>query len=740
VRLKDLLAYEDIVIQCHNDPDADAIASGFAVYAYLKSQGKAPRLIYAGHNIIRKTNLLMIIEDLQIPIEHVEKLERPELLIMVDCQYKGGNTTVFDADHIAVIDHHRICTELPELAQVDSKLGACATLIWKMLKAEGFAVRHNRELSTALYYGLYTDTSGFTEIAHPLDKDLRDEAEFDTLLMTKYRNANLSLEELEVAGAAILKTDYMDEYRAAIVKTGFCDPNVLGIISDFVLAVDAIDISIVFNVQPGGVKISVRSCVKEVKASELAEALCDGIGSGGGHLVKAGGFIQMDLLTEQYLVYCRANGCVPRMEPDITGRTEQPTASGIKAVLEHRFCAYMDNTDIVYAEDCKMDGDDVNEYYGRPIAWGYIRATDLLPEGTEVNIRTIQGDMHTVIGRDVILVIAPKGGLFLRREKDFLEQFRIYPEWKFRLNEVEYAPTIKNLETDRILSPVEQAMVCVPNGRRVICARQLTRKVKLFREDDPNQEYQLGRVGDYLMDSSDLLHGIRIMKKDLFEQLYYTADQKKEQQVVVFDLDGTLLDTLWDLKEAVNAALTAENMPLCTLEQVRQYVGNGVRKLMIRAVPEGENNPRFENAFAVFKEYYAKHCLDHTCPYPDVVFLLKELKQQGIRTAIVSNKLDSAVKELCTRFFEDYVEAAIGETPELARKPAPDMVNRALEELGVDKSQAVYVGDSEVDIQTAANAGLDCISVTWGFREKSFLRAHGAKTFVQSPLELLNLI
>jgi phosphoglycolate phosphatase len=161
---------------------------------------------------------------------------------------------------------------------------------------------------------------------------------------------------------------------------------------------------------------------------------------------------------------------------------------------------------------------------------------------------------------------------------------------------------------------------------------------------------------------------------------------------------------------------------------------------MIRAVPGGEDNPRFEKAFAAFTAYYKEHCLDYTKPYPDVLHLLEELKLLGIHTAIVSNKLDPAVKELHNRFFKDCVEAAIGETAQIARKPAPDMVNQALAELSVTPEQAIYVGDSEVDLETAKNAGLSCVSVTWGFREESFLREHGAKTFIQTPLELLNLL
>lgn len=739
MRLRDLLEFDEIVIQAHDNPDADAIASGFAVYRYLKDNGKEPEFIYGGRNFIRKTNLVMMIEDLNIPIHHVENMKPPQLLLMVDCQYDGGNSAVFPAENVAVIDHHRISTELPELSRVQTHLGACSTLVWSMLKAEGYDIRHNREMVTALYYGLYTDTSGFTEIVHPLDKDLRDETEYDKLLMQKYRNANMTLEDLEVAGAALLHSDYLDAYRVAIVKSAPCDPNVLGIISDLILEVDAVDLCIVFNVQKGGVKISVRSCVEEVKASELAAELCKGIGSGGGHVGKAGGFIQMDHLTKEYLAFCEQQNFSPRMEYDEEGINKQPTASGIKAVIEQRFREYMDDTDILYADECRLNVLNAKSFCPRMIPWGYVPLTDLLPEGTPVTVRTVHGDVNATVQEGIILTVGPRGEIYFRRETEFRKQYRIYPEWDFHLADAEYEPIIKASGSETVIIPLDFAKVCVPKGNKVVYAKQLDRKVKLFKEGDAKL-YSLGRVGDYLLDSTDQLNGIHIMKKERFEKTYRMAKQQEEIKAVIFDLDGTLLDTLEDLKEAVNAALLSMNMPVCTLEQVRHYVGNGVRRLMQRAVPDGENNPKFEETFAAFKEFYGGHCLDHTKPYPNVLELLQELKERGVKTAIVSNKLDSAVKELDKRFFGGYTTTAIGERENVARKPAPDMVNEAVAVLGTERSKTLYVGDSEVDIMTAENAGLSCISVTWGFRSEKFLKKNGAKTLIQTPLDLLYLI
>lgn len=740
MRLRDLLNYDNIVIQCHDNPDADTIACGFGVYLYLKSKGKEARLVYGGQNVIRKSNLVMMVQELHIPLVHVDYLRKPELLVMVDCQYRSGNAAVFEADNIAVIDHHRISSELPEMSAVNSKLGACSTLIWKMLKRENFNVQENRELSTALYYGLYMDTGSFTEIVHPLDKDLRDEARFDQKIMRKLRNANMSLDELGIAGAALLNTDYLEEYRAAIVKVARCDPNVLGMISDLVLEVDAVDICVTFSVQPEGVKYSVRSCVKEVKANELASELCKGIGSGGGHLEKAGGLISMDLMTEEYLQFCKEHHFRPRMEYDAEGRNEQPAASGIKSVLEQRLRIYMENTDIIYSDECRLDMHNATCYCRRSVPWGYVCSADLFKGDTPVNVRTMKGDLKTEAGLNIVFIIGPRGELFFRKEEEFRKEFRVYPDWNFTLRETEYAPTIKNMHNGQVIALMDTARVCVPKGNLILHARQLERKVKLFQDKAADQPYTLGRPGDYLVDSCDEVNGIRIIKKELFEEIYRETGKKEKQKSVIFDLDGTLLYTLEDLKEATNAALAANGMPLCTLDQVRRYVGNGVRMLMIRAVPGGESNPLFERTFSDFKEYYGLHCLDHTKPYPDVLHLLQELKERGVKTAIVSNKLDSAVKELDERFFKGYTTAAIGEMENVARKPAPDMVNKALKLLDSSREEAVYVGDSEVDIKTAENSGLSCISVTWGFRDISFLKENGAKTLIQRPMELLYLI
>lgn len=215
---------------------------------------------------------------------------------------------------------------------------------------------------------------------------------------------------------------------------------------------------------------------------------------------------------------------------------------------------------------------------------------------------------------------------------------------------------------------------------------------------------------------------------------------RQKIDTVIFDMDGTVLDTLQDLADAVNAALKAFAMPERTIDEVRSFVGNGVRRLLELSVPDGFANPRFEEVFAKFREYYGVHCNDKTKAYDGILPLLRELEKEGYGLAIVSNKLDSAVKELNEIYFEGIVKVAIGEVEGIAKKPAPDMVEKALRELGKTKETAVYVGDSDVDLMTARNVGLPCISVLWGFREEGFLKEQGARYFAKAPAEIPKLI
>lgn len=211
----------------------------------------------------------------------------------------------------------------------------------------------------------------------------------------------------------------------------------------------------------------------------------------------------------------------------------------------------------------------------------------------------------------------------------------------------------------------------------------------------------------------------------------------REYDTYIFDLDGTLLDTLTDLAASCNYALLQHGMAQRTIDEVRMFVGNGVKKLMERAIPDGLANPQFDEVYQCFRQHYLKHGLDHTAPYPAVLPMLAELKRRNKKIAVVSNKFYRATEELCKHFFDQYVEVAIGEREGIKKKPAPDTVLEALAQLGVTGDNAVYIGDSDVDIATAYNCQLPCISVLWGFRDKDFLLRSGATTLIKTPEELL---
>lgn len=211
-------------------------------------------------------------------------------------------------------------------------------------------------------------------------------------------------------------------------------------------------------------------------------------------------------------------------------------------------------------------------------------------------------------------------------------------------------------------------------------------------------------------------------------------------KAVIWDLDGTLLNTLDDLAASVNAALAMNGMSLRSTEEVRAFVGNGIRNLMMRAVPGGEANPAFDKALEDFTRHYGAHSRDRTRPYDGILEMLDRLSAAGVKHAIVSNKIDFAVKELSRAYFGERMCAAIGDDPSRARKPAPDSVFAAMREMGVTAQETVYVGDSDVDVLTARNAVVPCVAVLWGFRDEACLRAAGAERLARTPDELREII
>lgn len=212
------------------------------------------------------------------------------------------------------------------------------------------------------------------------------------------------------------------------------------------------------------------------------------------------------------------------------------------------------------------------------------------------------------------------------------------------------------------------------------------------------------------------------------------------KKAVLFDLDGTLLDTLQDLMDSVNVTMEKFGYPTHEYAAIRSFVGNGVKKLVERAMPKGEIEEHFDAVYSEFKAYYELHMEDRTAPYAGICEMLAALRQEGWKLAVVSNKFDSGVKALVQKFFGEFIPVAIGESETVRAKPAPDAPLAALAALGVTAGEALYVGDSDVDILTAKGAGIEDVSVTWGFKDRDFLKERGAGHLVDTPEELLALL
>ncbi len=496
LRLRDLLSFSDIVIQCHDNPDADALASGFTLKWYLKKHGIDARFIYGGKFAVSKSNLVLMTDTLEIPAEFVTELEKPELLVTVDCQYGESNVTRFEAENIAVIDHHQVSGTLPEMSEVRSNYGSCATVLYELLKNEGIDINEDEDIATALYYGLMTDTNGFAEISHPADKDLRDLAQYKSTDIILFKNSNLSREELVIAGDALRSARYNEQYKYSIVEAQPCDPNILGIISDMLLEVDSINTCLVYSILPFGVKISIRSCVKEVKASELAGYIAQGLGGGGGHLVKAGGFLKKDLIEKMGTEYVRDE---------------------LEELLDGRMESYFVESQIVYAGVKEEDVSGLKLYTKNEVKVGYVDVSKFAKPGTKLLIRTLEGDVDIVVEEDVYIIVGVEGEIYPCKKKKFENSYRVIDEpYEFP---GEYPPSVIDSVSGQRFELLPNTKSCVAGGGGGIYARQLTNRVKVFTTWDPDK-YYLGVPGDYLAVRTDDLSDIYIIAKDIFAKTY----------------------------------------------------------------------------------------------------------------------------------------------------------------------------------------------------------------------------
>lgn len=499
MKLKDLHKYNEIVIQMHDNPDADAIGSGFAVYRYFEKLGKKVRLVYGGSFKITKSNMVILIESLNIPVEYVEELNNPELLLTIDCQYGEGNVTRFDAQNIAMIDHHNTGRISDDMCEIRSYIVSCSTVVYDMLRKEGEDVNHDKDVATALYYGLYMDSNALSELRHPLERDMLDDLVYNKALILRLINSNFSITEMETAGMALLRYNYDEHKRVSIIKAKECDPNILGVIGDFLLQVDTIDVCVIYNECPGGYKISIRSCVVEVAANDLAQFLTAEIGNGGGHNGKAGGFISKKQFEAKY------NGL------------------GIEFYFPHRVAKYYDSYDVIYAENGLEDYTGFAIYQKKPIKCGYVKLTDVIPKGVEFRLRTFEGDAFLISSPDIYVMIGTMGEVYPIEKVVFERKYQALDE-KFG-EDFDYVPTIRDLNTNTAYDLDGHFRACISTERSRVHAKKLDKPAKVFTKWDYDK-YMVGEPGDYICYMDDDGKDAYIVKAEVFNNIYEKLEEK----------------------------------------------------------------------------------------------------------------------------------------------------------------------------------------------------------------------
>ncbi len=483
-----------VAIQTHDNPDPDALASGFCLWSFLRSRGCEADFFYAGPRRVTKPNLIQMIVSLNIPIRHTPEPEPVDgLLVTVDCQHGAGNVTSAPAGRVATIDHHIVERTPPELADIRPYLGGCSTLVWKLSADEGF--RPDSALATALYYGLYCDSGGFAEMPHPLDRDLRDTLQPNRRIVKKLIRSNLSLDDLTLAAASLNGLKYNPAGRYALIAAPPCDPNLLGFIGDLAMQVDSIDLAVAHSpAGASGEKFSVRTSARGHRAPELAAWLtAGGVGSGGGHGEKAGGFINAGAFRRRH------------------GRNLD------REYFAERLDAYLGAYRVVERDElATWNPGGMARCEKLPVELGYVPCRGLFPEGARLHIRTLEGDIAICAGDDICIMIGSAGEVYPIRRARFEAVYRDLGH-AFHM-ETEYPPTVLDSGAGRRVSLLEHARACEGRGGKVL-ARQLDGGLKIFTAWD-DDSYLRGEPGDWLVRPEGDDADYYIVSAALFPKLY----------------------------------------------------------------------------------------------------------------------------------------------------------------------------------------------------------------------------
>ena len=510
-----LLDYHYVLIQCHDNPDSDALASAFAIHRFLSEHGISSDIIYGGNAAISKPNLKLMCDLLHIkahyfsdPAEWSKKDLPGSLLLTVDGQYGTGNMHRIPFTSIAVLDHHTAENTGTNTVFEDIRpfLGSCSTMIWIFLKELAFPFHSFLDVCTGLYYGLYMDTNSFSEVAHPYDMDMRDSLSYNTIHLRRLKNSNLTMNDLSIAGRTLINSVYDRKTRSAIFEAETCDPNILGFTSDLALQVDNIDCCIVFCRIEGGIKLSVRSCSREVMANELASRICCGIGSGGGHHEKAGGFIRQDA---QGL-----SNCSPMR------------------FLSRRLNDYFKGYDLLYSDDFNPEYTEYRKYKKKPLPIGYVRTTDLYADGTEVIVRTLEGDSSFTAGSEVYIMVGMLQEVY-PITKQLFESSYITLNGEYRphvaiLHENRYTPTIMDRTFREPKSILPFIKPCIPSENAIVYAKKLDRLTKIFSDWYPDG-YMFGDRDDYFVFRAGCPEDIYVIEKGVFQYTYRLAEEEGDE-------------------------------------------------------------------------------------------------------------------------------------------------------------------------------------------------------------------
>jgi len=481
MKLSELTVHKNIVLQAHNIPDADTVSCAYVLQKYFEKHNCKAKIIYGGKIKITKPSLIMFIEALGIEIELVSEIPAADLLVTVDCQYGAGNVQKFPCKKFSVIDHHISEIAENELCEINPALGSCATLVHSMLLRERDAADFlkNEKISTALYYALYTDTNGLAELRHPLDRDL-SEVYFDKALIKKLKNANLTMPELSIVSSALKVFDVVEDI--ALFKAEPCDPNILGFSSDIAMQVESLEACVVFSNIGDGLKLSVRSCSREYMANELAAFLCEGFGSGGGNLEKAGGFLKN---SEEYLI--------------------------------SRLKEYLVAFDKIYAGKTPIDFASMKRYKKLQVPVGFAKCEDLFQDGTKITVRTMEGDLDLVAKENIYFMIGIEGEVYpILREK--FEKNYIAMEDEYQQT-FEYPPAVINRLTGRKQGISRFAKICFPKDQKIIKAKQIDKLTKVFTYWD-TEKYFSGKPGDFLTANETDLGDCYIVNERIFYKTY----------------------------------------------------------------------------------------------------------------------------------------------------------------------------------------------------------------------------